>query len=158
MGLGRARSSAPRHALRWGSGTCHPTADRGGLKSTLRRRVRYSVVSSPSEEHHVLENNDALGIDSGRRPPHVWPPLGHAPSNGRRRTLEATFYVATDGSDSWSGRLPAPNADRSDGPFATLEKARDAIRRMERTGRKTPLVTMVRGGKYFWTRHSCSTR
>ena len=50
--------------------------------------------------------------------------------------LEATFYVATDGSDSWSGRLPAPNADRSDGPFATLEKARDAIRRMERTGAK----------------------
>ena len=45
---------------------------------------------------------------------------------------EAAFYVATDGNDAWSGRLPAPNAGRSDGPFATLEKARDALRTIDR--------------------------
>ena len=39
-----------------------------------------------------------------------------------------TLYVATDGNDAWSGRLSAPNPARSDGPFATLERARDAIR------------------------------
>jgi hypothetical protein len=38
------------------------------------------------------------------------------------------WYVATDGNDAWSGKLAAPNAERSDGPFATLTKARDAVR------------------------------
>ena len=74
--------------------------------------------------------------------------VGQWPRSGRRR-FEATFFVATDGSDSWSGTLATPNADRSDGPLATLGKARDAIRRIERKGRTTPLVVMVRGGKYF---------
>ena len=40
----------------------------------------------------------------------------------------ADFYVAPDGNDGWSGRSPKANADRTDGPFATLERARDAIR------------------------------
>ena len=62
---------------------------------------------------------------------------------------QATFYVATDGSDAWSGKLAAANAQRTDGPFATLEKARDALRAIDRKGRTTPLVVMVRGGKYF---------
>ena len=35
------------------------------------------------------------------------------------------------GNDQWSGRLAAPNGDASDGPFATLQKARDAIRAVE---------------------------
>jgi len=38
------------------------------------------------------------------------------------------WYVATDGNDAWSGKLPAPNAAHSDGPFASLAKARDAVR------------------------------
>jgi len=45
-----------------------------------------------------------------------------------------TFYVSTNGSDSWSGRLAAPNAQRSDGPFHTLERARDAIRALKQSG------------------------
>ena len=40
----------------------------------------------------------------------------------------ATFFVSTDGNDSWSGRLVAPNAAKTDGPFATIARARDAIR------------------------------
>ena len=42
--------------------------------------------------------------------------------------LPATFYVSPEGNDAWSGRLAAPNGDGSDGPFRTLEKARDAVR------------------------------
>ena len=37
------------------------------------------------------------------------------------------FYVATNGNDAWSGQLSAPNSQNSNGPFATLERARDAI-------------------------------
>ena len=34
------------------------------------------------------------------------------------------FYVSPNGNDSWSGRLASPNRTRTDGPFATLERAR----------------------------------
>jgi hypothetical protein len=40
----------------------------------------------------------------------------------------ADWYVAPNGNDAWTGRLPEPNADKTDGPFATLTKARDTIR------------------------------
>lgn len=40
-----------------------------------------------------------------------------------------TFYVSPDGDDSWSGLLPAANAKRNDGPFASIEHARDAARK-----------------------------
>jgi hypothetical protein len=60
------------------------------------------------------------------------------------------LYVATDGSDEWSGRLPAPDKKRTDGPFATLERARDEIRKMKRlAGIPEGGVTVrVRGGVY----------
>ncbi|MFA7003602.1 MAG: hypothetical protein WC429_06145, partial [Verrucomicrobiia bacterium] len=32
----------------------------------------------------------------------------------------ADFYVATNGNDQWSGKLAAPNKEKSDGPFATI--------------------------------------
>ena len=41
------------------------------------------------------------------------------------------IYVSLDGNDQWSGQLPAPTADRQDGPFATLTAARNAIRRLK---------------------------
>ena len=44
----------------------------------------------------------------------------------------ADFYVAPNGNDRWSGKLPAPNATRTDGPFATLERARQAVRQLKR--------------------------
>ena len=60
------------------------------------------------------------------------------------------FYTATDGDDGWSGKLAEPNADRTDGPFATLARARDAIR--ESKGGQPldkPVTVLVRGGKYY---------
>ncbi len=42
-----------------------------------------------------------------------------------------TLYVSPVGSDAWSGRLPRPNQARTDGPFATLERARDEIRQIK---------------------------
>jgi hypothetical protein len=44
------------------------------------------------------------------------------------------WFVATDGDDAWSGKRAEPNADRTDGPFATLERARDAARRRKSPG------------------------
>lgn len=41
-----------------------------------------------------------------------------------------TFFVATNGNDTWSGRIPRANANRTDGPFATLHAACGASRKL----------------------------
>lgn len=78
---------------------------------------------------------------------------GSAKSNRDSPDAQAAFYVATRGSDAWSGRLAAPNADNTDGPFATLARARDAVRQLKKgageEGFKQATTVMVRGGKYF---------
>ncbi|CAO3438414.1 right-handed parallel beta-helix repeat-containing protein [Azospirillum doebereinerae] len=62
-------------------------------------------------------------------------------------TIDQTaFYVSTEGKDSWSGRLAAPNADGTDGPFASLERARDGMRAGDTD--TTPHTTYIRGGTY----------
>ena len=61
----------------------------------------------------------------------------------------ADFHVAPEGKDSWSGKLAAAKPDGSDGPFATLGGARDAIRRLKATAPpKKPIRVLVRGGTY----------
>jgi hypothetical protein len=54
-------------------------------------------------------------------------PTAAAPQN-------VVLYVATGGNDEWSGTLAEPNAARTDGPFATLERARDEIRQIKARG------------------------
>jgi len=65
---------------------------------------------------------------------------------------EIAFYVAPKGDDSWSGMLPAPNKAKTDGPFATLQRAVEAIRELKRQqgGKlKQPVTVYLRGGTYF---------
>lgn len=64
------------------------------------------------------------------------------------RVPASDFFVSTSGRDSWSGKLAAPNRDGSDGPFATLERARQAVRALDRSGRRKPVRVLVRGGVY----------
>jgi regulation of enolase protein 1 (concanavalin A-like superfamily) len=40
---------------------------------------------------------------------------------------KADFYIAPNGNDSWSGKLAVPNTDKSDGPFASIERAQQAV-------------------------------
>lgn len=59
------------------------------------------------------------------------------------------FHVATNGSDRWSGKPAAPNAVKTDGPFATVERARDAVRELKRQGAlRQPVTVYIRGGRY----------
>ena len=60
----------------------------------------------------------------------------------------ADFYVATNGNDQWSGRLAAPNAAQSDGPFASLLRARAEGRKLRPAGGKEALTVHVRAGSY----------
>lgn len=58
-----------------------------------------------------------------------------------------TLFVAPNGDDSWSGAFSAPNADRTDGPLATITAARDAIRGLQETERG-PIEIQIREGIY----------
>ncbi len=70
------------------------------------------------------------------------------PANAADPT-SAAFYVAPNGNDAWSGKLPAPNAGATDGPFATLAKARDALRALKTSDPKAVLTVLVRAGTYY---------
>ena len=63
--------------------------------------------------------------------------------------MKADFYVSPDGNDNWSGRLECPNASKTDGPFATLTRARDAVREMKERGLKKDFLVLIRGGTYY---------
>ncbi len=60
------------------------------------------------------------------------------------------LYVATDGNDAWSGTLAHPDAAGTDGPLATLDAARDALRALRAEGRlpEGGATVMVAGGTY----------
>ena len=61
---------------------------------------------------------------------------------------KADFYVATNGNDGWSGKLSNPNEARTEGPFATLSRARDAVRQIMASGARRDITVLVRGGTY----------
>lgn len=58
------------------------------------------------------------------------------------------FYVSNEGNDHWSGALSEPTAERTDGPLATLNRARDVIRVSKAAGSKNQFLVLVRGGTY----------
>lgn len=60
-----------------------------------------------------------------------------------------TIHVAPTGNDSWSGRIPAPDATGKDGPLATLEQARDLARiERQKNGPNTKIQILIHGGVY----------
>jgi hypothetical protein len=64
------------------------------------------------------------------------------------------FYVSPDGNDQRSGRSPSRSIlGGKGGPFATIARARDAIRELRKAegGLKKPVVVSIRGGTYRLT-------
>ena len=45
--------------------------------------------------------------------------------------------------------MESPNTGKSDGPFATLARARDAVRTLKQGGTKKDVVVWIRGGRYY---------
>jgi hypothetical protein len=84
------------------------------------------------------------------------PPPGGGPSNAINLAVNipppvqpVVFYVSTLGNDSWSGSLPNPNPDNTDGPFATLARAQAAIRGLnQNTSGAQRFTVYIRGGQY----------
>lgn len=59
----------------------------------------------------------------------------------------ADFFISPQGNDGWTGKLAAPNADNTDGPFATLRRARLAVR-VVKSGQYRDIHVLIRGGEY----------
>jgi len=57
------------------------------------------------------------------------------------------FVSAKDGNDNWSGRLPWPNWNKTDGPLASLDGARNAVRTLDRSGLRQ-IDVLFFGGRY----------
>ncbi len=57
------------------------------------------------------------------------------------------YYIAPGGNDAWSGKSPVAEAEGS-GPFATLERARDAVRALKASGAMPAdgVEVILRGG------------
>lgn len=64
------------------------------------------------------------------------------------------IFVSPNGNDAWSGRRAAADPARTDGPFATLERARDEIRglRDENGDLAEPVTVTLRRGTYALAR------
>lgn len=61
-----------------------------------------------------------------------------------------TYFVAPNGRDTWSGRLPNANAEGTDGPFPSITRARDAIRALKAAAPiERPVTVQIRGGNYY---------
>ncbi len=77
-----------------------------------------------------------------------WLLLFHA---GFCAAQDPDFFVAPHGNDEWSGRLLDPNAERTDGPMASLSRAQRAVRELlaEEPDRERPIVVAIRGGTYW---------
>jgi len=50
---------------------------------------------------------------------------------------ETVFYVSPRGNDTWTGRLKTPNASKTDGPLASPEGIRKALKRLKSGGAVT---------------------
>ena len=70
-------------------------------------------------------------------------------SHGQTRATDATLFVSTTGRDGWSGLLAEPNHRKTDGPFATMGRAREwlQLNRASVNG-SGGVVVCIRGGTY----------
>jgi len=76
----------------------------------------------------------------------------HVEESGRSEAV-VEFFVSPKGNDRWSGRRPDPDLSGRDGPFATLEAAQAAIRKLKGSRPlRQPIRVRVRGGTYFLER------
>lgn len=64
-------------------------------------------------------------------------------------THPGDLYVSLEGSDGWTGLVPEANADRTDGPLASVSAAKRIVFDMIRRGMvKRRITVWIRGGRY----------
>ena len=66
--------------------------------------------------------------------------------NSQAAPKAAEFFVSLQGNDAWSGRVAEPA--ENDGPFATVARAKQAVRELRRA-QTEPVRVVLSGGTYF---------
>jgi len=85
----------------------------------------------------------ALGVGRAK-------PAQNSVSYENSKLEHSAFFVATNGNDAWSGKLAAPNRQRTDGPFGTVARARRAVRESRSKIKVGEHATiLIRDGSYF---------
>ena len=60
-----------------------------------------------------------------------------------------SYYVSPDGNDNWTGTSPFPDKNSADGPFATVQRAKEALRSAKQSACiSDPVTVYLRGGSY----------
>jgi hypothetical protein len=128
-----------------GAASATATADSAGAYSfTGLSNGSYTVSLSksgfsfgPSSRSATVQDANVAGLDF----------TGDSCSSG----ASADFYVATTGNDSWSGTLECPGSSGTDGPFATIARAQQAVRAILQNpqGRTATIAVMIRSGVYY---------
>ena len=139
--------------------TFFPWGSKPGSASRRSGSMIFCAATARPSEHEAATIRYLTGRSTTPLPPLPWAASVdfHGPARGssRGRSCEAmVLYVALDGNDAWSGALAGPNAAKTDGPFATLQRARDEIRKRKARGplpadgitvRASPASTNCRG-------------
>jgi parallel beta-helix repeat protein len=120
------------------------------LVSTCAALLGLSFQSSTAATS--LIRCDLAASDKSTTPSPAPAPIGadHGGLNLDHNAQSAgAYFVSPWGNDDWSGRRPDVAADHDDGPFATIERARDAIRadRAQQPAIKFAAI-YLRGGRY----------
>jgi len=64
--------------------------------------------------------------------------------------MATDYYVNPNGNDLWSGDIKQPNVTQTNGPFKTLERAKQAIRTLKKTNTFNDKVTVnIANGRYY---------
>jgi hypothetical protein len=61
---------------------------------------------------------------------------------------ELKYYVSPDGCDEWSGSLCCPSRDKHDGPFASIHKAQQVVRDLDKSVLRA-IHIVLRSGTYY---------
>ena len=72
---------------------------------------------------------------------------GPFPALAAAKTL--TFFVSTNGNDAWSGTRAEPTRGKTNGPFATVQRALDSVRTQRQTHPGVAATISIRQGTYF---------
>jgi len=65
-----------------------------------------------------------------------------------RPSTEVVFYVAENGNDLWTGRLPDANAEKTDGPWCSLSPLEKALANVLRESPTASIEVVIRQGRY----------
>lgn len=126
------------------------TLSSGTLPSGISLSGTTGVVSGTTQQ--TGDYSITVKVTDSSSPPLIATQQYSLQSN-QQQSAAADFYVATDGNDSWSGTLAAPNSNKTDGPFATIGRAQTAVQGILQNskGRTKTIQVLVRNGMYYLT-------